>query len=396
MHRRNGLPEGDHPRVYVVIDTLGQGGAEESTRAVLPLVRDLGLDVQVLLLRSIAPEREQALRDRGVPVRVIGPARGPLAVARVLRRELRAPRPALVHLTLFDPIVGGALARLGTGVPTLASVVNTPAVIDRRADRDADGASWKLRVARRVEAFVLRRLTTHVHAVTPGVATTTADTFGVAPERISVAYRGRAVDRFRPPTAPERDAARRSFGLPPDATVLVSLARHEPSKGLVDLVEAAALVRRNHPDTVVLIAGRTGATTAALEARIRELDLEGTVRLLGDLADPERVLAAADVFVLPSRREGTSGATIEAMATGLPIVATAVEGLTGITIDGRNALLAPVADPAALAAAVDRLLADAPLQATIARGARATFESTFTLEAAAAGMAALYRSVITR
>lgn len=380
-------------KVQVVIDTLGAGGAEESMRAVLPLVRAAGIDVQVALLRSIAPEREAALRDRGVPVEVIGPASGPVAVARAVRRLLVRARPDLLHVTLFDPVVGGAVATLGTGVPVLASMVNTlPTLVDGHPT-DTAGVGWKVRAARWVEALTCRRLVTHLHAVTPGVAAAVAAGFEIDPTRITVARRGRDTARFHPPRPGERTAARSALGLGDDDEVVVALARHEPSKGLTELISAAALLAPARPALRVLIAGREGSETDAVRAAVAAHRLAGQVELLGDRNDPERLLRGADLFVLASRREGTSGATIEAMATGLPIVATDVDGLRGIVEDGINALVVPVADPSTLAAAMAVLLDDRARAAALGRGAARTFQDNFTLERSADELAALYRQV---
>lgn len=379
------------PRVLVVIDTLGPGGAEESMKAVLPLVREAGINVEVGILRSIAPEREQALRDRGVPVRHLGPAEGPIGVGRAIDRELRAERPNLLHVTLFNPLVGGALAGRHNRVPVLASIVNTPPKTGTDDPVDTGGARWKIKVLQLIEAFACRRLVDHIHAVTPGVAEEVHARFHIPTGRITVAPRGRDDARFHPPSEAERREARHQLGLGDSEKVIVALARHEPSKGLVDLVDATALLVESHPRARVLVAGRPGSTTADIEAHRTRSGMKTTIELLGDRSDPERLLAAADVFVLPSRREGTSGATIEAMATGLPVVATDVDGLRGITRDGVNARVVPVADPARLAGALAEVLDDEALRGRLRQGALATFRERFTLDVAAAALADLYR-----
>lgn len=379
-------------RVAVLIDSLGQGGAEQSLMAVLPPLREQGIDAQMLLVRSVSPERERELADAGVPVRIIGPAANPLALARRVRPVLRSERPDLLHVTLFEPIVGGGLGALGTGVPVLATQASTPPETGRGSVVDTSGHRRKVQVALALEGLALRRLVAHVHAVTPGVRTAVHQRFGVPLDRISVAERGRDPERFRPPTAAERAAARADLGVGEDDEVLVALGRHDPAKGYGELIEAIALLA-DRPRLVLLLAGREGTATDDLRAAIARHRLEDRVRLLGDRPDPERILAAGDLFVLSSRREGTSGAAIEAMATGLPIVSTRLAGLAGIVHDGEQARTVPVADAPALAAAIAEVLDDPDLAARLADGGRATFTGRFTLDRSVAALGDLYRRV---
>lgn len=382
-------------RVLVVIDSLGSGGAEESMLGVLPGLRDAGIQPEVALLRSIAPDREAELAARGVPVRVLGGATGPLALARALRPVLVAEQPDLVHVTLFTPIMGGALAALGTGVPVLASIVSTPPATRRGGPADTGGARWKVRLVVFAEGWVCRHLVSRVHAVTPGVRDAVEARFRVPAERIVVAERGRDGERFHPPTPAEHRAARAALDVSDDDELLVAIGRHEPAKGFADLVDAFALLTVDHPRGRLLIAGREASATASIKARIGAHGLEGRVELLGHRSDPELLLAAADVFVLSSRREGTSGVTIEAMATGLPIVATELEGLRGIVIDGLQACTVPMADPPALARAVGEVLDDPELAAHLGAAGRRVFEERFTVSRSLSSLAALYRSAAT-
>jgi glycosyltransferase involved in cell wall biosynthesis len=378
-------------RVAVVIDSLSQGGAEQSLMALLPHLRAQDIDAELVLIRSISPDREAAMAATGVRVRVVGPARNLPDLVRRLRSLVREERPDLLHVTLFDPIVAGALAAIGTGVPVLASQASTPPQTGRGALVDTPGRPWKVRLAVAIEAFVLRRLVTRVHAVSPGVRTAVAEQYHVAPERITVAERGRDASRFRPPTPAERDAARSDLGMAADDEVVVALGRHEPSKGFEDLVAATAALVASRPRLHVLLAGREGNSTDQLRAAIDRAGVVDRIHLLGDRSDVERILHAGDVFVLSSLREGTSGATIEAMATGLPVVATELPGLAGILVGGRQALLVPPADPGRLAEAIARVLDDRALAAALGAAGLATFRDRFTIERSVQGMCRLYR-----
>jgi peptidoglycan/xylan/chitin deacetylase (PgdA/CDA1 family) len=162
---------------------------------------------------------------------------------------------------------------------------------------------------------------------------------------------------------------------------------------LTVLIEALEIALESDPRIRGLLAGRGGSDSPAVSERVTRPAARDRISLLGDRPDPETVLAAADVFALSSLREGASGATIEAMAVGVPVVATDVAGLRGITVDGVNARIVPPASPKRLAAGILEVLDDRPLAQRLGDGGRATFESRFTLEHATRSMAALYRSV---
>jgi glycosyltransferase involved in cell wall biosynthesis len=376
----------------VVIDSLGQGGAEESLRSILPLVTSEDLHIELVLRQSTEPEKERALRDAGIPVTYLDCHPSPLAIGRALRRLLKQESPDVLHLNLFGPIVGGSLGAIGSGVKVLASQVNTPTV-DRSGQELAAGSPWKVRTAQSLEAFVLRNFVTHVHAVTEGVAKCVEDDLGVDRHKISVSERGRDPERFYPPSASERATARKELGVAQSAYAIVALGRHDPAKGLLDLVAATAELVASLPNAIVLLAGRDGPESTRLRAAADAAELGERFRILGDRPDPEKALAAADAYVLSSKREGASGATVEAMATGLPVVATDVPGLRGITQPGVNALVVPIGDPAALSNALRELAVDQDLAERLGAAGRRSFLERFTLLRSAESMSELYRKV---
>jgi len=122
--------------------------------------------------------------------------------------------------------------------------------------------------------------------------------------------------------------------------------------------------------------------------------LGSPVELLGHREDVPEILAAADVFAFPSLWEGLGGALIEAMALGLPIVASDVPAIREVVDEGANARLVPPADPPALAEALARLLGDARLRSSYGERSREIFLERFTLERSAEAMLALYQRVV--
>jgi glycosyltransferase involved in cell wall biosynthesis len=159
------------------------------------------------------------------------------------------------------------------------------------------------------------------------------------------------------------------------------------------LIQAFAFVLKRHPEARLFVAGREGTATELLHHRIRRAGLGASVHLLGPRDDAPDLLCAADVFVLPSRREGMPGSVIEAMALETPVVATDLPQVREVTGDNA-ALLVPAGDPIALATAIvesvdEPRARDARVQIGLER-----FNRLFTIEAAARGMFAFYeRSV---
>jgi glycosyltransferase-like protein len=175
-------------------------------------------------------------------------------------------------------------------------------------------------------------------------------------------------DRYRPPRASgERADARRGFGFGDRFTVL-TVGGIEPRKGTITLLEGFAELRRLAPELDPLLVLAGGATlfdyrpeVERFRERLAELGLEDHVLALGSLSDGsiERLYRAADVFAFPSTKEGFGLAALEALASGLPVVASDLDAFRTFLDDGRNARLVPVGDSRALGASLARLGGDA-------------------------------------
>ena len=161
---------------------------------------------------------------------------------------------------------------------------------------------------------------------------------GIAPRKVRTILNG--IDQERFPFS----------GSAPDGSV-VTVARLSPEKDIANLVQAAAIVRQSDPDLRIEVAG-DGPCRGELGRLVGELGLDGCVSFLGEIHDVPALLARGAIFVLPSRSEGISLTLLEAMACGLPVVATRVGGTPEVVVDGETGLLVPPADPAALAEAV--------------------------------------------
>jgi len=177
---------------------------------------------------------------------------------------------------------------------------------------------------------------------------------GIRPDRVEVIFNG--ITPFKSNKA-KRDETRRELGLRENDLFLLSVGRLVFEKGHEFLVEAMSTVIRSRQNIVAGICG-AGPLKGQLEQQILRNALENHVRLLGQWDSVQDLLAAADIFVLPSRWEGLPMALLEAMMAGLPVIATRVEGVDEVVEDGVHGLLVPLEDPPALAEAILQLAGD--------------------------------------
>ncbi|MFT3735705.1 MAG: glycosyltransferase [Rhodocyclaceae bacterium] len=171
------------------------------------------------------------------------------------------------------------------------------------------------------------------------------------------------------PDASTRAAVRAEQGAPDDATVFLYLGRLNRDKGVLDLAQAFAQSCRTHPGSQLWV---VGPDEAGLTPQLRELlaSCESRVRLLPFAPQPERLMAAADVFVLPSYREGFPTSVLEAAACGLPTVAARVYGTQGALVEDEGGLMFTAGDVAELEDCLNRLVADASLRSRLGVSAR--------------------------
>lgn len=377
-------------KILFLINSLGAGGAEHSLVEMLPLFGRAGIDPTVACFERRDEGVLDAAEERGFHVRFVE-GRGWAARTRQVRGLVRCCRPDVVHTTLFEADVIGRIAAARTRVPVLTSLVNTTYEPVRL--RDPNLRPWRLRAVKAVDGLTARRLTTHFHALTHAVKDAAVRDLRIRAGSVTVIERGRDPDRLGKPGARRRARARVSLGLAADDIVLATIGRQEFQKGQRYLLEAMAALVARHPRARLVVAGRRGNASAGLDRVISSSHVNGEVRFLGHRKDAPEVLAAADVFVFPSLYEGLGGALIEAMALGLPIVASDIPAIREVVEDGRNAVLVPPGSAARLATAVDAMIEDAARRRAFGARSRAIFEERFTLDRSAGRMIELFERV---
>ncbi|HET8647773.1 MAG TPA: glycosyltransferase, partial [Vicinamibacteria bacterium] len=302
---------------------------------------------QVALCGLKAPEpASRLLQDEGIEVRHLGRGRFDPRIVPDLVRLARARGARILHVHGYAAADFGRLAARLSG----AALVLHEHFADPRmpayqglADRVLAGLTDRaIAVSASTREFLVRQR--HVPA-----------------EKVRLIWNGAPLREFAP-VAPEAARAVRSrLGLAPQAPVVAAIARLSEQKGHRFLLDAAARVLVGRPDARFLVVG-DGDQAPALHAQARGLGIEDRVVFAGHRTDVPALLGAADVFCISSTYEGTPLTLFEAMAAGKAIVSTAVDGCREVLEDGRTGLLVPPRDPAALGAAVSRVVDDPGLR----------------------------------
>ncbi|MCR1782001.1 glycosyltransferase [Nocardioides carbamazepini] len=333
-------------RILTVIAELGVGGAETIAVALASAAAADGHEVWVASGPGHRIPALEAAGVRHVPVPLVG--RGPAGLARSLRRLRSLPPPDLVHAHNPKASLVAGLA-LGGRAPVLTTLHGVAGHDSRRAAR------------------ILRRVSDRVVVVSPHLGEALAGE-GYPGSRIDV-----VPTALEPLPAYPRGRARAELGLPPDVPVGLCLARMVPQKRHDLLVEAWPVVA----DRALLLLAGDGPRRGRVLADIDRHGVGASVHPLGERADVPRLLAASDFLVLPTDWEGLPVAVLEALAAGLPVLASGVSGLVE-HFGGAVRFVAP-GSVAALAAGLVDLVDQEGLRAELARRGRARVTSRFSV-----------------
>ena len=363
------------PSLHVceVIKSLDVGGAEVLLAERLRLAPRAGVRYTVVGMRAGSGEITESLRANDIDVVDLSGRPGPLRYL-ALVATVAGLRPDVVNV--HSPLPASVLRpclRLVPHRPRLMSTVHSvsyrraTAVVDRLTmGLDDRTVAVSPSVATAATTRTARRLVTRVHGV------------DVTGQRLLAADPG---------------PLRAEFGIPPGAFAIVCVANLRPVKNHMLLVAAAEAVLRRRPDAVFLLAG-DGPLRAAVAGEIKRRGIDGRVRLLGQVPAARRLVAVADLVVLSSRWEGLPVVVMEALAAGVPVVATAVGGVADLVRPGHNGLLVDGRSPDDLAAAI----CDAATPATHERlrAGASTSTDQVDLAATAAWFEHLYRELSAR
>ncbi len=354
--------------LLVLTNQLSLGGAErllvESTR----WLAEQGVRVEVAATPGeLVDELAPAVRFHPVPLHD-GRSLDPRSLAR-LWRIVRALRPALIVANSAATVL--AARAVAPQIPCVALAHGWP------------------RSRYPVVAPILRTADAVV-AVSPDVARHLLER-GLSPRAVHVVPNGIDLTRFGPRSATQLAAARRALGADGEDIAIVNVGRHVAQKRQERLIDAAASLARTHPRLRWTLIGH-GPRAAELRTRALEAGVADRITFLGRRDDVPDLLMAADLYVSTSDWEGLPLATIEAMAAGLAVISTDVEGI-GTLLGDDVGVRVPVGDHGALVAAIGRLAEDEPERLRRGSLARAAAERSFGREGMLQRLAGVFASI---
>jgi len=357
-----------------LLHTFGVGGMEVG---ITKLVNGLDGARVTSTICSCCPG--DSLKERLRPdVRLFELDRRPgndIALVTKLYSLMRRERPHVLHTHRWATLCEGVIAARLAGVPFV--VHGEHGTLETRP----------LNV--RVQRWMWKRVD-RVLSVSSRLAERMSRDVGFPLDRITVIRNGVDLDRFTPL---KRGPARAALGIAAADLVIGSVGRLVAVKDQATLLRALAIVRDAGVTFRGVIAG-TGPLRAELEGLRGQLGLS-SVELLGNRNDVDTVLATFDVFVLSSVSEGLSNTIQEAMATGVPVVATRVGGADELVQENRTGLLVPSSDPQSMADAILRLARDRAARGAMGAAGRERAEAMFSIRGMMRGYEELYIDVVT-
>ncbi len=380
-----GVESLNRPRVLHVITRLDRGGSAENTLLSAARMEAYAATVAVGLTQGEHSPTEALARERGVEFVAVPHLVRPIRPLQDLRalwelwRLMRQRRFDLVHTHTSKAGLLGRVAACLAGVPRLVHTAHGHVFYGYYGPVRSRLFVWLERWA----AGFTDRL----------IALTSAEEadqlrFGVAPAaKFAVIHSGVDFAPFHRQGS-GRQEVRAGLGIDPEGLVIGTLGRLTAVKGQADLVRAFALVRRQVEAAWLLLVG-DGEEREALEDLARRLGVRDRVVFAGWRDEVPAVLRAMDIFAFPSLNEGMGKALVEAMYAGLPVVATRVGGVPELIHEGLDGLLVPPSQPAELAAALLRLVLDAPQRQVMGRAA-AQHAGEYSVEKMIEKLAALY------
>ena len=320
------------------------GGAERQLAALGPLLQEQQVEIHILTRRytGLLPfEFIDGLPVHRLPIIKPRSFLASLMFTLTAQPVLKRLQPDLIHAHgLLSPTTVAVAAKRRLGAPLVAKILRGGRFGDLDRLKRKPFGQRRIRLFRKqVDAFVT--ISQEIDEELSNI--------GVSPEKRFFIPNGVDLERFQPVPLPQKRALRSPLGLP-DGPIVIYTGRLEPEKCLDQLIEMWPSVRISQPDALLLILG-----TGAEEAKLRQMAGEG-ILFLGHVDNVAGYLQASDIFVLPSATEGLSNALLEAMASGLPAIATAVGGAPDLIEHCQNGWLIPPDKPVELQEALLILL----------------------------------------
>lgn len=361
-------------RVLHIIDSLHLGGAQE-------VVLNLATCGSARFRHEVATMHGQGiywdrLRQACVKVHSLSPHKFlPFYLASIPWRLL-ADKPDILHCHL---IPSNIIAK------PIGALLGVPVVINHDHTNDTRRADSPLLLA--LDRFS-NRFANHIVAVSASCRDFLITRESIPERDVTLVPNAIDLRRFSP-AGTQRNEARASLGLPASARVVAGVGRLNPQKNFALFLDIAAQLAPRFSDLHFLLAG-DGPEEKMLREKAATLGISDRVTFSGYVADTRQVYLAADVLLMPSRYEGLPMTLLEAMAMGLPVVASQLDGIAEVIGDGREGFLAPSDDAALFVERTAALLQDGELSSRIAKNARAKIEASFSVERMTSAVEEIY------
>jgi glycosyltransferase involved in cell wall biosynthesis len=360
-------------RIVVILSSLYTGGAEFSTLTFYGWLLKQGHSVKLICYKCSNPSYDPV--QFGFENVEYLPKGSFINKVKSLNAIIKSFNPQLVHSVLFEANILTRFSRVTSGnFVHLESLVNETYSSFRLSDPNIN--RLKLEAYRLFDKLTQRCGVDHFHANGISVATHYQKKLGIRQERMTMVQRGRESNPYVGDHA-NREKVRRELQTE-NRKLIMHVARHEYQKGQDVLLRALEKLEPWKSKIQLVLVGREGKLTPHIEESIQKYGLQSIVVLLGHRQDVSSLLAAADIFVFPSRFEGLPGALIEAEAAGLPLICSNIPNNREVASE-KNALFFEAEDAPALANCIERILADEMLQHTMGKESLAIFKNKFSI-----------------
>ena len=354
-------------RILHIIDHLGPGGAQEALLNLVKFADRSRFELEVAAMHGFGFYWD-LLRQEGVPVHSLSRHKFvPLYVSNLVRL-LQRGRFDVVHCHL---IAANLIAK------PLAALCGVPVLFNH--DQCNDVFRYRNKVRLWLDRLT-NRFTDQIIAVSASTRNFLVEWEKIPPHKVALIYNAVDLERFSPGSEELRLDCRRQFGFPETAKVVLGAGRLQAQKNFPGFLETAAALSRLLPEVRFVIAGE-GPDRARLENLARRLGIADRVEFLGFVTRMRELYLASDVLFFPSFFEGTPMTVLEAMASGLPIVASEIDGTAEVLTDGVDALLAPAEQTQMFVARLATVLRDQALSQRLAQQALAKVRQQYSATA---------------
>jgi glycosyltransferase involved in cell wall biosynthesis len=364
-------------KVLHLITELSIGGAQSSLLRLIEHFDNPRFEFSVACFYNADGSVAAQIRKIGVPVFDLGMKnKAQFSALANLYHLLKRERPFILHTWMFHANLPGRL---------FGRLTQTPVIISSERTMGQEG-----HFRRRLNRLTVP-LTDCVICVSQSVADFASQRIGLPVERLVVIPNGIDPNQFE--NLPAKEHLRRYFNLPEKAFVIGAIGRPRPVKGYQFLLQALGALAPKFPDVLLLFVGN-GPDRERLINQSQRMGLETSAIFWSDSTNIPRLLPSLNILAIPSLYEGMPNVALEAMAAGLPVVATAVGGIPEVVLEGKTGFLVPPRDPEALARAIERIMQNPAQGIRMGQAGRQRVKEQFTIQETVRKVEQLYNTLL--